>query len=200
MRCCWAATVGCVLITVPIALCPLGPSEFWRARDISPRPDRRAGYAVNPVALGGGFHLRNYGAVGVTRSDEPQLIAVNLVRSNDSQALTGHNLVDMLPKSDLLSEEEHFVASGRQVIPLVGVSNLEPGDLIGVAHAPLICVPLDALQHDARPSGPSSDPPGVTSVSALTASPLAASAAPASPSPALLKRLTPEQRALFLRV
>ena len=24
MRCCWAATAGCILITVPIALCPLG--------------------------------------------------------------------------------------------------------------------------------------------------------------------------------
>ena len=58
-----------------------------------------------------------------------------------------------LSQSNLPSEEE--VASGRQVIPLVGVPNLEPGDLLGVAHAPLMCVPLDALQ---RPSGPSSEP------------------------------------------
>ena len=80
------------------------------------------------------------------------------------------------------------------------MSNLEPGDLIGVAHAPLMCVPLDALQHDGRPSGPSSDPPGVTPVSAVTASPLASVAATASLSPALLERLAPEQRASFLRV
>ena len=106
----------------------------------------------------------------------------------------------MLPQSDLPSEEEHFVASGRQVRPLVGVSNLEPGDLLGVAHAPLMCVPLDALQLDGRPSGPSSDPPGVTPVSAVTASPLAAAAATASPSLALLKRLTSEKRASFLGV
>ena len=125
---------------------------------------------------------------------------MNLVRSNGSQALTGHYLVDMLPQSDLPSEEEHFVTSGRQVIPLVGVSNLEPGDLLGVAHAPLISVPLDALQHVDRSSSPYSDPPGVTPVSAVTAPPLAAVAAPASPSPALLERLTPEQRASFLRV
>ena len=40
----------------------------------------------------------------------------------------------------------------------------------------------------------------MTPVSAVTASPLAAAAATASPSPALLERLTPEQRASFLRV
>ena len=149
-------------------------------------------YAIYHVASGGSFHLRYDRAVGVTLSHEPQLLAVNLIRRNGSQAVTGHYLVDMLPQSDLPSEEEHFVASGRQVIRLVGVSNLEPGDLLGVAHAPLISVPLDALQHVGRPSGLSSDPPGVTPVSAITASPLAAVAAPASTSPALLERLTPE--------
>ena len=97
--------------------------------------------------------------------------------------------MDMLPQSDLPSEEEHFVASGRQVIALVGVSNLEPGDLLGVAHAPLMSVPLDALQHVGRPSGHSSDLTGVTPVSAVTAPPLAAVDATASPSPALLERL-----------
>ena len=125
---------------------------------------------------------------------------MNLIRSNGSHAFTGHYLVDMLPQSDLPSEEEHFVASGRQVRPLVGVSNLEPGDLLGVAHAPLISFPLDALQHVRRPSDLSSDPPGVTQVSAVTAPPLAAVAATALPSPALLERLTPEQRSSFLRV
>ena len=145
-------------------------------------------YAVNPVASGGGFHLCYDGAVGVTLSDEPNFLAVNLVGSNGSQALTGHYLVDMLSQSDLSSEEEHFVASGRQAIPLVGVSNLEPGDLLGVAHAPLMNVPLDALQHVGGPSGHSSDPPEVTPVSVITARSLAAAAAPASPSSALLER------------
>ena len=85
-------------------------------------------YAVNPVASGGGFHL----CYDVLRSKchsvrRTKLLAVNLVRSNGSQALTRHYLADMLPQSDLPSEEEHFVASGRQVVPLVGVSNLGPG-------------------------------------------------------------------------
>ena len=113
-------------------------------------------YAINLVPSGGGFHHRYDGAVGVTLSDEPQLLAVNVVRSNGSQALTGHYLVDMLLHSHLPSEKELIVASGRQEIRLVGVSSLEPGDLLAVAHAPIICVPLDALQHDGRSSGPSS--------------------------------------------
>ena len=122
-----------------------------------------------------------------------------LVRRNGSQALTRHYTVDMLPQYDLPSDEQ-FVADGRRVIFLVGVSNLEPGDLLGVAHAPLMCASVDASQHDSQPSGPSSGPPGANQVSAVTTSPLATAAATASPSPALLERLTPEQRASFLRV
>ena len=70
-------------------------------------------YAKDPFASGGGFHLRYDGAVGVTLSDEPQLLAVNLVRSNGSQALTGHYLVDMLPPSDLPPVEKQFATSGE---------------------------------------------------------------------------------------
>ena len=36
-------------------------------------------YAVDPVAAGEGFHLCYDGAVGVTFSDEPQLLAANVV-------------------------------------------------------------------------------------------------------------------------
>ena len=106
-------------------------------------------------------------------------------------------LGDMMPQPDLPSVEEHFVASGRQVFPLVGVTDLELGDIFGVAHAPQMSAPLDVLQHDHRSSNPSSGLSEVPPVSAVTASPLAA---PASPSPALLEGLSPEQRATFLRV
>ena len=157
-------------------------------------------YAINPFASDGGFHLRYDGAVGVTLSNEPQLFAMNFVRSNRSQGLTGHYLVDMLPQSHFPSKEEHVVTSGRKVIALVVVSYLEPGEILGVAHAPLMCVPLDTVQHDGRPSGPSSGPTWVTPISAVTASPLAAAAATTSPSPALLERSTLEQHASFLRV
>ena len=191
----------CVLIAVPIALCPLGRWTIGFLATLSHHaPAGVRAYAVNPVDSGGGFHLCYHGAEGVTLSDEPTLPAVTFVCSNGSQALTEHYLVDVLPQSDLPAEEQHFVASGRQVIPLVRVSNLEPGDLLGVAHAPLISVLLDPLQHADRPSGLFSDPPGVTPVSAATAPPLAAVAATALPSPALRERLTPEQRVSFLRV
>ena len=60
-------------------------------------------YTVDPIAVDGGFHLFNEGTVGVIFSDEPQLLDVNLVRSNGSPALTGHCLVDILPQPSILS-------------------------------------------------------------------------------------------------
>ena len=155
-------------------------------------PAGAAAYAINPVVSGGGFHPRYDGAVGVTQSNEPQLLVANLVRSNGSQTLTGHYLVATLPQSDLFSGEDYLVDSGRQVIHLVGVANLDPGDFLGVPHAPLMRVLLDAMQHDSRPPSPFSGPPVVTLISAVTASSLAAAAATATPSSALLERLTPE--------
>ena len=147
-------------------------------------------YAINPVALRGRFHL----------SDEPQLLAANLVHRIGSQAFTGTIWWTCFPSLTCPRRRNTSIESGRQVIPLAGVSNLDPGDILGVAHAPRMCVPLDALQQDGRPSGSFSAPPGVTPIIAVTASPLAAAAATALPSPALLKRLTPEQHASFLRV
>ena len=102
-------------------------------------------YAIDPTASSGSFHLRYEGAAGVTLFDDPQLFAVNLVRRDGYRALTGHYFVHMRPQPDLLSAEEHFVASGQQVLPLAGVADLEPGDILGVAHAPLMRVPLDVL-------------------------------------------------------
>ena len=92
--------------------------------------------------------------MGVTLSDEPQLLEVNLVRSIGSPALTGQYLVDMLPQPGLFSVQEHFVASGRQVLPLTDVADLEPGNLVGVAHAPLLRVPLNALEHGDQAAEP----------------------------------------------
>ena len=68
-----------------------------------------------------------------------------LVRSNGSPALTGHYLVDILPQPDILSGQNHFVASGQQVLPLIGVADLESGDLVGVADAPLFAHPAECL-------------------------------------------------------
>ena len=105
-------------------------------------------YAIDLTATDDSFHLLYDGNVGVTLSDEPQLLEVNLVRSNGSPALTGHYrhyLVDMLPQPGILSMQELFAASGRQVLPLTAVTDLEPPDLAGIAHAPPLSVPLGAL-------------------------------------------------------
>ena len=61
-------------------------------------------YAMDPIAEGGGFHPLFGGTVGITLSDEPQLLEVNLVRSNGSPALTGHcNTPPTLRNSTLAS-------------------------------------------------------------------------------------------------
>ena len=99
----------------------------------------------------------------------------------------------MMPQPDLPSIEEHFVASGRQVLPRVGVAAHETGKILGVAHAPLLSVALDVLQQDNRAPSPPSGLLEVSPVSAVSASPLAA---PAS----LLERLSPEQHASYLSV
>ena len=132
----------------------------------------------------------------------PQLLEVNLVRSKDSPALAGQYLVGMLLQPGILSMQEHFVASGRQVIPLTGFEDRKPGDLVGVALAPLLRVPLDALQHHTHTGEPY---PGQTAdyqVSAVTSlldtGETASAVTPTSP--ALLERFNPDQRSSFLRV
>ena len=74
---------------------------------------RVSAYAIDPIAADGGFYLLYDGTVGVTLSDKPQLLEVNLVRSNGSPALTGHHRVDMLPPPGIRLMQEHFVPSGR---------------------------------------------------------------------------------------
>ena len=81
-------------------------------------PTGASAFVPDPLASGGGFHSRYDGADCATLSDEPHLLAVNLVRSNGLEALTGHCLkaltghyvVEMLPQPDLLLAEEHFAA------------------------------------------------------------------------------------------
>ena len=130
-------------------------------------PTGASAFVPDPLAPGGGFHLRYDGADGVTLSDEPQLLAVNLVRSNGLPALTGHYLAEMLPQPDLLFAEEYFAASGRQVLPISGASDLEPGDLLGVTHAPLMRAPIAVFQstNGAPAVSPPTNAPEVAAIS-----------------------------------
>ena len=88
------------------------------------------------------------------------------------------------------------------MLPFIGVVDLESGDLVGVAVAPLLRVLQGALQHPTHAAGPN---PGQTldsQVSAVARSPDTEGIAPAvpPPSPTLMERLNPAQRSAFLRV
>ena len=127
---------------------------------LSPQPDGRifgeltlslcddtlgsaAAYIRNRESSDVVYHLV-YDGLGVSLTDSPQLIPVNLVRLNGSPALTGHYMVDLPPAHDDSDPSERFVSSGRQLIPLTGYQDLEPGDVLGTASSPLLRVPLEA--------------------------------------------------------
>ena len=82
---------------------------------------------------------------------------------------------------------------------MVGAADLEPGELLGIAHTPLMHAPIDFFQRtDSAPAfSPSTDVSEVAAVSELS---LTAAAATASPSSALLERFSPAQRVSFLGI
>ena len=183
---------------------------------LSPQPDGRifgeltlslcdnnlgsaAAYIRNHETSNAAYHLV-YDGPGVSLTDSPQLIPVNLVRLDGSPALTGHYMVDLLSAHDDSTPPERFVSSDRQLIPLTRHQDLEPGDVLGTASSPLLRVPLEALTpHDVP-----------TDVSALAESPnprasqtvpslKTALDPPDEPSPELLHRLDHNQRESFFR-
>ena len=58
-----------------------------------------AAYIRNRESSDAAYHLV-YDGLGVSLTDSPQLISLNLVRLDGSPALTGHNMVDLLPAHD----------------------------------------------------------------------------------------------------
>ena len=127
-------------------------------------------YLIDPAAMDGGFDLLYDGAVGVTLSDEPQLLEVNVVSSNGSPALTGQHLDDMLPQPGILSMQEHFVASGRQVLPLTDVARPRAGRPRRCRPRPRLRVHLDALQHATHAAEPHPGQTADCQVSAVASS------------------------------
>ena len=81
----------------------VGPSDFGKLELSQRAPASVRANAIDYVASDGDFHLRYDGAVGVILSEESQLLAVNLVRSIGTQALTGHNLMEMLSRLQRMS-------------------------------------------------------------------------------------------------
>ena len=157
-----------------------------------------AAYIRNHEAPANAYHLV-YDGLGVSHTKSPQLIPVNLVRLDGSPALTGHYMVDILPVNADSNPLERFVSSGRQLIPLTGYQDLEPGDVLGTASSPLLRVPLQVLSlHDALadvsalaepPTSPQPVPP-----------PHITSDSPDAPPSELLDRLDSSQRESFLRL
>jgi len=54
---------------------------------------------------------------------------------------------DISPDDDLLVNEVLFVSNGRQFVPIAGAVELEPGDILGFASAPLLRVPVNSIRH-----------------------------------------------------
>ena len=114
-------------------------------------PSGAVAYVPDHSAPADQFHLRYAGDAGRCLTSDPQYVEVNLVRANGLPALTGDYLVDLLP--DVAPEElfvdpdrQLFVSHGRQFLPLSGAAELEPGQLLGTASAPLMRVPVNFLQ------------------------------------------------------
>ena len=159
-----------------------------------------AAYIRNREASDNAYHLV-YDGLGVSLTDFPQLIPVNLVRLDGSPALTGHYMVDLLPVNDDSYPLERFVSSGRQLIPLTGYQDLEPGDILGTASSPLLRVSLEALfLHDALADVSALAESPTPSFSQPVSPPNITSDSPDEPPPELLARLDPSQRESFLRL
>ena len=146
------------------------------------------------------YHLV-YDGLGVSLTDSPQFIPVNLVRLDGSPTLTGHYMVNLLPAHDDSNPSERFVSSGRQLIPLTGYQDLEPGDVLGTASSPLLRIPLEALTPHNVPSDVSALAQSPTTPASRTAPSLTTALdSPDEPPPELIHRLDHHQRESFLRL
>ena len=125
---------------------------------------------------------------------------MNLIRLYGSSALSGHCMVVVIPTHDGQDLAEHFVVSSRDIISFTGCRKFKPGDTLGTATAPFLCVPLEALATDDAQNEviPVAESP------MLSASPsLAINATPDTLdelTSELLRRLNDGQRESFLRL
>ena len=171
--------------------------ELTLSHTFSDAHNSTAAYIHSCETLDAAHHLI-YDGQGMTLTTARQLVPVNLVRLDGSPALTGHYMVDTSTTHDAQGPTEHFVASGRQTIPLTGLRDLEPGDNLGTASHLLLCVALEILEpHDTQHEVTTITEPNVTLAplpTATNATPDASGAPPAD----LLHRLDDVQRESFL--
>ena len=136
--------------------------ELTLSHTFSNAHNSAAAYIHSCETLDAAHHLI-YDGQGMTLTTAPQLVPVNLVRLDGSPVLTGHYIVDISTTHDGQGPIEHFVASGRQTIPITGLRGLEPGDILGTASHPLLRVPLEILEpHDTQHEVGTTTEPTVT--------------------------------------
>ena len=171
--------------------------ELTLSHTFSSAHNSTAAYIHSCETLDAAHHLISDGQ-GMTLTTAPQLIPVNLPPLDGSPPLTGHYMVDTATTHDGQGSFEHFVVSGRQMIPHTGLRDLEPGDILGTALHPLLRVPLEVLEpHDTHHE--------VTTIAESTVTlalpPTAANAttdASGAPPTKLFHRLDDAQRESFL--
>lgn len=105
----------------------------------------------------------------------------------------------MLPQPDILIAEIQSVPSWRQAIPIAGAAHIDPGDLLGADHAPIMRAPIDGFQRMGSAAALSLSI-NVTEVAVVSKSSFTAAVATASPLAILLEISTWEQCYSLLRV
>ena len=158
-----------------------------------------AGYIRSCEAPDAAYHLV-YDGPGMSLTTAPQLVPVNLVRLDGSSAITGHDMVDIATTHNGQDPLGHFVASGRQIIPLTGHRDLEPGDILGTVSHPLLRIPLEtSAPHDTQPNVTTIAESPATLAPPSTATNVTPDTSDDPPNK-LLHRLDDVQRESFLRL
>ena len=99
---------------------PLRPLDNWVFGELTLSHHATPGvaaYAVDPAATNGAFRPLYDGTTGVALSGVPQLLAVNLVRSNGSPTLTGHYRVDYCRSRALFRGRSTSFLQGDRCFP-----------------------------------------------------------------------------------
>ena len=143
---------------------PRQPSQpIFGERSLSaPRTEGLSAFISDNRPTTDTFHLEFANVQAISLLSTPSLAPVNLIRSSGVPALTGHYLVNMLPRDGASSGTEIFVANGYQTILLSGSADLEPGDLLGTPSSPLIQIMAWALQDNTREPLPTSSKSAVS--------------------------------------
>ena len=89
-------------------------------------PTGASAFVPDPLASGEGFHLRYDGTDRVTMSDEPQLLAVNLVGNNGLSTRTGYYMSIYCPSLTFFLPKNILPLQGDRSSPSVALPTSSP--------------------------------------------------------------------------